>query len=120
MMNSVNERNPRIDAGAMINDQFREFSARVDANQYDRVFSFFKSRFASETPAASFTAELFRVAEVNQLSIDILLAEFKKSPNSQISALLAYYLNTARDKSTYLGVSSRLIPPVGVARNVRA
>jgi len=119
-MATVNQRNPRIGASARVQDQFRGFSANVDANQYDRVFSFFKKRFGADTPAASFTAELFRVVTVHQLSIDAVLAEFEKSSDSQISAVLAYYLNTVRDKSTYLGVSTRLVPPVGVARNIRA
>ncbi len=119
-MNSVNDRNPRIDNAARVQDAFREYSVNVDANQYDRVFSFFKKRFQAEKPAASFTAELFRVADTNQRSIDSLLEEFEKSSDEQIPVLLAFYLNTIRNKSTYLGVSAQLVPPVGVARNIRA
>ena len=119
-MASLNERNPRIDAGGRAQQQFKNFPVNVDSNQYDRVLSFFKKRFEGDAPAETFTAELFRVADVNQLSIDTLLKEFEKSSDTQISALLAYYLNSVRNKSTYLGVSTRLVPPVGVARNIRA
>lgn len=118
-MTSVNDPNRRIDTGSKVQRQFKDFPVNVESNQYDRVYSFFKKRFGSDVPAESFTDQLFRVAEVNQLSIDSLLNEFKKSSDTQISALLAYYLNTIRNKSTYLGVSSRLVPPVGVARNIR-
>lgn len=116
----LNKPNSKIDNSARIQDTFRGFSVNVDANQYDRVFSFFKKRFQADTPAASFTAELFRVADVNQRSVDSLLNEFENSSDKQIPVLLAYYLNTIRNKSTYLGVSARLVPPVGVARNIRA
>lgn len=118
-MTLINERNSKIDNAARIQDTFQNFQVEVDANQYDRVYSFFKKRFQEEKPALSFTSELFRVAKINQRPIDSLLAEFEKSSDEQIPVLLAYYLNTIRNKATYLGVSARLSPPVGVARNIR-
>jgi len=97
----------------------RSVPSGIDANQYDRVFSFFKSKFDDAQLAETFTGEIFRISEVNKLSIDSIIGEFESSSESQISALLAYYLNTIRNKPSYLGVSTRLVPPIGVARNIK-
>lgn len=103
-----------------IEDTFKKFPVNVDPNQYDRVFGFFRKRLGADVPAEKFTSELFKVSQINKISVDELLEEFKKSSTDQMSALLAYYLNTTRSKSVYLGVSAQLLPPENIARNVRA
>lgn len=97
----------------------RSNNSGIDANQYDRVLGFFKSKFDDDRLAETFTGEIFRISEVNQLPIDSIIGEFESSSDSQISVLLAYYLNTIRNKPSFLGVSTRMVPPIGVARNIK-
>lgn len=118
-MSLVTQANPIGEKAGRLPSRFRRVSPNIEANQYDRVFSFFDKVFSDSDSAGKFTDEIFRIAQVNQLSIDSIMEEFENSSETQIPALLAYYLNTVRNTATYLGVSSRLVPPVGVARNIR-
>lgn len=117
---TAESRNTLGTGSSRIENTFKKFPVNVDPNQYDRVFSFFRKRLGADVPAEKFTSKLFRVSQINKISIDEILEEFKKSSTNQMSAFLAYYLNTTRSKSVYLGVSVQLLPPENIARNVRA
>lgn len=121
-MTTVNQPNLQTDQTVRIYDLFYDYSANVPALEYDAVLSYFKSVFATELAAENFTSALFRVAEQSNTSAMTLLASFQSSGQTQpeITALMAYYLNSVRSSATLLGVMTPTTPNFYTARNVRA
>jgi hypothetical protein len=120
-MSTVNETNFRIDQTVRIFDNFYDYSANVPAQEYDVVYSYFRSVFKTELAAANFALSLFRVAELTETSALTLLQNFQGQNQTQpeITLLMAYYLNGIRSPSTLLSVLTPTTPNYYTARNVR-
>jgi hypothetical protein len=61
---------------------------------------------------------LFRVAQNTGIPALTLLDEFKGQNGINLSASLAYYLNSIRSRATLLGVGAAVTPNFYQARNV--
>jgi hypothetical protein len=68
--------------------------------------------------AGNFTMSLFRVAQNTGIPALTLLKEFQGQNGVELSASLAYYLNSIRSRATLLGVGSVVTPNFYQARNV--
>ena len=120
-MSSVNYANPKVDQTVKIFDDFYGFSINVSPQEYDAVYSYFKSIYTSELAAGNFTVTLFRIANEQNIPVMDLLGEVQSSPSGAgVNLTLAYYLNNMRSNSTLIGVSESVQPNYYVARNVRA
>ena len=120
-MSTVNYVNPKTDQTVKVFDEFFGFSINVEANDYDAVYSYFKSIYKDDRAAGNFTVTLFRIANEQQIPVLTLLNQFKTSTTSaEVNMLMAYYLNNMRSGSTLLGVSEPTQPNFYAARNVRA
>jgi hypothetical protein len=119
-MGSVNYPNPSTDQTVRIFDQFYAYEAVVPAQEYDAVYSYFRSVFTDDVAAGNFTVTVFRVSNLSGIPIMDILQQLQSQPKPQITLTLAYYLNNLRDNSTLLGVNSATTPNYYVARNVRA
>lgn len=118
-MGSVNNPNPALDATVRLFDSFYEYEITVPQNEYDVVYSFFKSVFVTEQAAGNFTVTLFRISDESGTPVYDLLAQLEKRPVMEITATLAYYLNGIRSPSTLLGYRAPATPNFYAARNVR-
>lgn len=117
-MSTVNYTNPNKDLTVRIFDQFYNFEVDVPANEYDVVFSYFSSVMSTRQAAGNFTMSLFRVAQNTGIPALTLLKEFQGQNGVDLSASLAYYLNSIRSRATLLGVGSAVTPNFYQARNV--
>ena len=118
MADSINEINNRTDQTVRVFDQFYEFEANVPANEYDAVYSFFRSVYSSDQAAGTFTVALFRVAEQSRTPIMTLLSQLQGQDQVDLTVTLAYYLNGLRSNATLLGVGSPTLAYPFVARTV--
>ena len=117
-MSTVNYTNPNKDLTVRLFDQFYSYEVDVPANEYDVVFSYFSSVMSSRQSAGNFTMSLFRVAQTTGIAALTLLKEFQGLNGVNLSASLAYYLNSIRSRATLLGVGVAVVPNVYQARNV--
>ena len=101
-------------------DQFYDFSLNIGADQYEVVYSFFKSYTNSTTTADSFTSLLFAIANRTEINVLDLLDTFKSANGDSIkvSLTMAYYLNSINDKTVMFGVNNILAPNNLVQRNI--
>jgi hypothetical protein len=119
-MSTVNYSNPKVDLSVRVFDSFYDFDVDVPAEQYDIVYSFFRSVFTTDIAAGNFTVTLFRIAEQTSTPVLTLLEQIQDSDQLQITATLAYFLNGLRSPSTLLGYSTSVTPNFYAARNVKA
>ena len=117
-MSTVNYTNPNKDLTVRLFDQFYSYEVDVPANEYDVVFSYFSSVMSNRQSAGNFTMSLFRVAQTTGIAALTLLKEFQGLNGVNLSASLAYYLNSIRSRATLLGVGATVTPNFYQARNV--
>lgn len=116
-MSSVNYPNPKLDQTVQIFNNFYNLGFAVNGEEYDLVYSYFKSVFKDDLAAKNFTLNVFEIADKTGKNALTLLSELQGQDQIQISSTLAYYLNNQRSNATLLGVSSVLTPNYYAARN---
>lgn len=119
-MGSVNAYNPQVDQTVQIFDRFYEYEATVGVQEYDAVYSYFRSVFGTADAAGNFTITLFRIAEQSEIPVMSLLQQIDGLGVPELTLTLAYYLNGLRSSSTMLGLNAPVTPNFYVARNIRA
>ena len=117
-MATVNYPNPGTDPTVRAFDDFYQRELVIDQNQYDTVYSFFASIFASKDQAENFTLSVFQISEDNGESVENILSQLRNQNTIQITATLAYYLNNQRSNTTLLGITSISTPNQYTARNI--
>lgn len=119
-MSTINSSNPRVDQTVKIFDQFYEYETTVSVEEYDAVYSYFRSIYGTSEAAGNFTVTLFRVANESDIPVMNLLQDLQGKDVPELTVTLAYYLNSLRSTATLLGINSPVTPNYYVARNVRA
>lgn len=107
-MSSINNTNYNIDQTVRVFDSFYEYDVNIPVNEYDVVYSYFRSQMSTEVAAGNFTVSLFRVAEETKIPALTLLQEFQGNNGVSLDINLAYYLNLIRNRATLLGVGMPL------------
>lgn len=123
MVGSVNAINNNIDQTVQIYDRFYGFQQRVPVDQFDAVYSYFKSVFKTtltSEAAGNMTVSVFRISNATGTPVMTLLQQFQGQTGPQITLTLAYYLNLIRSRSTLLGVTVTPQTNPYIARNIRA
>jgi hypothetical protein len=115
-MSSVNVQ--RTTTTTQIFDKFYNSEVVVDTNEYDYVYSYFKSIMIDADIAAEFTAQVFIMSKETGVSAMEYLESVKGQDSQTLSMSMAYYLNQTRSNSTLLGVGSVITPNYYAARNV--
>lgn len=118
MANTIDGPRSQLDRTVRIFDQFYNFDLVVNASEYDVVYSYFYDVSNSKTVAKNFTTMLFRISNVTGEKIADLLEYIQGSSKMEVSALLAYYLNSIKSKTTLYGVSTEPQPNQPVQRNI--
>lgn len=116
--NTVNAPNYRKDLTVRIFDNFYNFEVDVPTQEYDLVYSYFRSVMSTAQAAGNFAVSLFRVAAETNVPALTLLNAFKGSTGVALDATLAYYLNLVRSRATLLGVNASIAPNQFAARLV--
>ena len=99
-------------------DSYFNYSANVEADRYDVVYSYFYSMSKDYATASNFATMLFRVASVSGTNIMDLIESIKSTDGIKTTALLAYYLNSIRSKTIMYGVNATPFSNQNVQRNV--
>ena len=119
-MSTVNYANPKLDQTVRVFDQFFGFELIVQSQDYDAVYSYFRSIYTDPTVAGNFTVTLFRIANEQNVDVLTLLRQVQTSSTSaELDRTIAYYLNSMRSNSTLVGVSEPTQPNYYASRNVR-
>jgi hypothetical protein len=108
----------QLDNTVRIFDQFYKFEVVVDGNQYEIVNSYFQSIAASASVARNFTAMIFRIASITGENPITLLQQVQGSSKMETNALMAYYLNSIKSKTTLYGISTIPQPNQTIQRNI--
>ena len=109
----------QLDRTVRIFDSFYNYTASVDANQYEVVYSYFLSVCQSRNTAKNFTAMLFRIAStVGENPMTLL--EYLQGTNDKLQAtrLMIYYLNSLKSKTTLYGINAYPTPNESIQRNI--
>lgn len=100
-------------------DNFYSTAIKVNATDWDVVYSFFLGNSNNKQEASNFASLLFLIAQEGQFNVLDLLATIKgKSNKLQMNQVICYYLNTFRPKTTLYGVGIIPKPNEAVQRNV--
>ena len=117
-MSTVNYANYNKDLTVRVFDGFYNYDVNVPADEYDIVYSYFRSVMSTARAAGNFSVSLFRVAEETNVPALTLLQAFQGQTGLNLTANLAYYLNSIRSRATLLGVNASVVPNQYAARLV--
>jgi len=107
------------DSAVRIFDNFYSTKLRVNATDWDVVYSFFLGNSNDKTEASTFASLLFRIAQEGNYNVLDLLATIKGKTNKlQMNQVICYYLNTFRPKVSLYGIGIIPRPNESVQRNV--
>lgn len=108
----------QLDNTVKVFNRFYSSEVNVNASEFDVVYSYFKSVCQSENTAKNFTAIIFRIAAYTGEPVMTLLEFVQGKTGLQLTATMAYYLNSLKSKTTLYGVANLPIPNPMVQRNV--
>lgn len=120
MANIIDAPRSQLDNTVRVFDSFYKFDMVVDGNQYDIVQAYFTEVCKSSDVAKNFTTTLFRIASITGENIPTLLEYLQGTSKTETTALMAYYLNSIKSKTTLYGVSNTPLPNQTVQRNIIA
>lgn len=108
----------QLDQTVRVFDSFYNYEAAISADQYEIVNSYFRSVCTTTKIANNFTTMLFRIVSLTGTDAMTLLANIQGNTKLEISALMSYYLNSLKSKTTLYGVSVVPAPNETVQRNI--
>ena len=117
-MATVNQTNYNQDLTVRVFDRFYGFEQNIPANEWDIVFTYFKSVMSTPRAAQNFATAVFMVANETNVSPLTLLQTFQGQTGVTLSVTMAYYMNMIRSRATLLGVSSAATPNYYAARAI--
>lgn len=108
-----------LDQTVRLFDNFYTTKLRVNASDWDAVYSYFLGTSKSKEIAINFASLLFRIAQEGNFNVLDLLATIKGTNTKlQTNQVICYYLNTFRQKASLYGVGIIPKPNEAVQRNV--
>lgn len=118
MANIVDGPKSQLDSTVRVFDQFYNLDLVVNASEYDIVYSYFYDVNHSQSVANNFTSMLFRISNITGQSVLTLLQYIQGTSKMETTALMAYYLNSIKSKTTMYGISVEPTPNQPVQRNI--
>jgi hypothetical protein len=106
------------DSTLRVFNTFYNLNLVVNAEEYEVVRSYFRSKTTSEKTAGAYTENLFRISNQTDIPVLTLLESFQQGDEMTITALMAYFLNSFSDKTVMYGVNNVIAPNNNIARNV--
>jgi len=108
----------QLDTTVRVFDSFYNYEAAVNADAYEIVNSYFRSVCANTSIANNFTSMLFRIVSLTGQDAMTLLDNIQGTTKLETTAMMAYYLNSLKSKTTLYGVSVVPSPNENVQRNI--
>jgi hypothetical protein len=108
----------QLDNTVRVFDSFYNYEDSISADIFDIVNSYFKSICATTSIANNFTTMLFRIASITGQDAMTLLDNIQGTTKLETTALMAYYLNSLKSKTTLYGVSVLPAPNETIQRNI--
>lgn len=107
-----------VDQTVQIFDEFYGFNLVINGSEYDVVHSYFVGVCATKKIAENFTVYLFRISQETEIPVLTLLNYIKGLEKMEMNAVITYYLNTFKSKTTLYGFGVLPQPNIPVARNI--
>ncbi len=119
MANLIDQPQNQLDNTVKVFDSFYNFDLVVGANEYELVYSYFKESTGNVNTARNFTTMLFRIAAITDEPV-LTLLDFLKTVNGKLkmNGIMAYYLNSLKNKATLYGVAQLPKSNAFIQRNV--
>ena len=114
----TNDLTSQLDNTVKVFDRFYSTDVNIAASDFDVVYSYFKSVCQSENTAKNFTAIIFRISAYTGEPVMQLLEYVQGKRGLQLTATMAYYLNSLKSKTTLYGVANLPIPNQNIQRNI--
>jgi hypothetical protein len=118
MANTIDAPKSNLDKAVRVFDSYYNFDMVVGGNEYDIVLSYFMSVSNSKTIASNFTTMMFRIANITGENVLDLLSYMQGKNKIEASAIMIYYLNSLKSKTSLYGISVIPQPNTNVQRNV--
>jgi hypothetical protein len=118
MAQTIDAPRSQLDKTVRIFDQFYNFDIYVDGGEYDIIYSFFYSTSNSKNIAKNFTSMIYRIANITKEKPLTLLEYIQGKNKIETNALMIYYLNSLKSKTTLYGINVEPQPNQTVQRNV--
>jgi hypothetical protein len=107
------------DRTILIYDNFYNTKLGINANEFDIVFSYFKSISDNDTIAGNFTSNLFRISQEADIPVLELLDQLKGLPiKLEMNKVICYFLNSFKSNTSLYGTGVIPRPNQLAARNV--
>ncbi len=107
-----------LDQTVKIFDDFYGFNLVINGGEYDVVHSYFVGVCSTKQIADNFTVYLFRISQETDIPVLTLLNYIKGLEKMEMNAVITYYLNTFKSKTTLYGFGVIPQPNYPVARNI--
>ena len=119
-MNTIDSTQPNPNrTERVLSDTFLTSPDVVDASQYELVLSYFMSQCSEVSIARNFASFLFRISANSNIPVLQLLEQLKGTDSQlEMNAVMAYYMNSLKSRTTMYGVSNIPKPNQIVQRNV--
>ncbi len=107
------------DNSVRVYDKFYNFDVVVNASEYDIIRSYFFDISNSAEVADNFTVMVFRIANLSDTQPIEIYKQIKSSTSKmEVTAIMAYYLNNLKTKTSLYGIGVNPTPNQTVQRNV--
>jgi hypothetical protein len=107
------------DKSIRVYDKFYNFDIVVNASEYDIIRSYFFDLSNNADVADNFTVMVFRIANLSDIQPLEIYKQMKSSTTKlEVTAMMAYYLNNLKTKTSLYGIGVNPIPNQTVQRNV--
>lgn len=107
-----------LDQTVKVFDEFYGFNLVVNGDEYDVVHSYFVGVCSTKQIADNFTVYLFRISQETDIPVLTLLNYIKGLEKMEMNAVITYYLNTFKSKTSLYGFGVLPQPNTPVARNI--
>ena len=107
-----------VDTSVKLFDSFYNYSMVVDASRYEIVKYYFYSVTNSVAVANNFTTMIFRIAGITKEDPLDLLSYVRGKSKLEASAIMIYYLNSLKSKTSLYGFGVVPTPNEPVQRNI--
>lgn len=108
----------QLDKTVRVFDAFYNLDLVVDANQFELIYSYFYDISKNKNTAINFTSIILRISNITGENALSLLDQLKSTTNFKSNALLTYYLNSFKSKTTLYGISLVGSPNQLAQRNI--
>lgn len=116
--NTVDAPQSQLDKTVRTFEQSYDTQIVINAPEYEIVRSYFKEISNSDNIANNFATLLFRISNTTGIHVLSLLDDIKGKTKLEVTASMAYYLNSIKSKVTLYGVAVLPTPNISVQRNI--